>query len=169
LLLLLEFVLRLDLLLFELVFALRACVFLEEEFLVLATGRELRVDLVVAALLLGVDRVVVALLEVRFVLGVAFTDRFVLFFIAAVRPFVLEDLVATERWEFLLPIVALEDLDVFLLDLGAVVTVLLLLVLTADVFLTFLELLDLVLIAVVLRPEFLLVLATLLPRLFLVI
>jgi hypothetical protein len=168
-LLLLEFVLRLDLLLFELVFALRACVFLEEEFLVLATGRELRVDLVVAAFLLGVDRVVVALLEARFVLGVAFTDRFVLFFTAAVRPFVLEDLVATERWEFLLPTVALEDLDVFLLDLGAVVTVLLLLVLTADVFLTFLELLDLVLIAVVLRPEFLLVLATLLPRLFLVI
>lgn len=141
---------------------LLACVFLEEETLELAAAWLRGADLVAALLLLGE----VVLLDLA---GVALSVRFSLFLTTVAVVFLIDllDLVVTVRSAVLFPILAVVEFDELLRVLGVSVTVLLLLVLNASLFLTFLEV-DLVCTAVVFLPDVLVVLATLLPRSFLV-
>jgi hypothetical protein len=124
---------------------------------VLLLGVVLRFDLVAAALLLVLLSVVAAL-SVRFTRLPA---------VALVCLFDRLDLFVAAGAVLVFPTLSVVDLDVPLVFLGVAVVVLLLLVFTALVLLTFLEV-DLVLTAVELRPVFLLVVAVVLPRLFLV-
>jgi hypothetical protein len=124
---------------------------------VLLLGVVLRFDLVAAALLLVLLSVVAAL-SVRFTRLPA---------VALVCLFDRLDLFVAAGAVLVFPTLSVVDLDVPLVFLGVAVVVLLLLVFTALVLLPFLEV-DLVLTAVELRPVFLLVVAVVLPRLFLV-
>jgi hypothetical protein len=140
---------------------LLAWLFLEEEPLELAAALLLGVDLVVALLLLGE----VLLSDLA---GVALSVRFSLSPTAAVV-FLLDllGLVVTVRSAVLFPMLTVVEADELLVALGVSISVLLLLVFTASLLLPFLDVV-LLFIAVVLRPDVLVVVATLLPRLFLV-